>query len=56
VVQQEMWDKHHITDAFVAIYDFDTNERVAFIIQYRQIRDIERRSKPSIFRLNFYLG
>ncbi len=29
VVQQEMWTTHRITDAFVAIYDFDTNERVA---------------------------
>jgi hypothetical protein len=29
VVQQEMWTVHKITDTFVAIYDFDTNERVA---------------------------
>jgi hypothetical protein len=29
VVQREMWTIHHITDAFVAIYDASTNERVA---------------------------
>jgi hypothetical protein len=29
VVQREMWMIHHITDAFVAIYDSSTNERVA---------------------------
>lgn len=29
VVQREMWTTHKITDAFVAIYDAGTNERVA---------------------------